>query len=48
MKKKLYFVKSEVLAHGIKEAITARGTIYEIVMAQDQPVENKKIGFKKK
>ena len=48
-KKKLFLVKREVLARNIKEAITAKGVIYEIqtVDEKSQPVDEKKIGFEK-
>lgn len=51
MKKKLYFVKREVMASSLKGAMTARGSIYEILLAResDQPVEEKPTkGFKPK
>lgn len=44
MKKRLYFVKREVWAKDIKEALTAKGKVYEAALADDryQP-ENKKV-----
>lgn len=48
--KKLYLVKREVLATSIKNAMTAKGIIYEIQTVDDksQPsLEKKQIGFKK-
>lgn len=50
MKKKLYFVKREVLATSIAKAIQGRGHIYEVTLApaNEQPVEQKPLnGFKK-
>lgn len=47
MKKKIYYVKREVLATSIKKAMTARGVIYEIQESTSQPQQNSKIGFKK-
>ncbi len=51
MKKRLYFVKREVLATSISAAIHMKGTIYEIQMAseQSQPEESTKVeGFIKR
>ncbi len=50
-KKQLYLVKREVLATDINKAMIARGTIYEVALAEDksQP-ENilPPLGFKSK
>lgn len=46
-KKKIYFVKREVLAFNIQEAMTAKGRIYEIHESAQPPEEIKPInGFK--
>ena len=48
--KKMYIVKREVLATSIEKALTAKGHIFEVVIADDkyQPEDKKDIGFKKK
>lgn len=48
--KKLYLVKREVWATSIEKAATAKGTVYEISVAEDrfQNEKQKKVGFKKK
>lgn len=51
MRKKLYLVKREVVATNIRQAMIAKGIIYEIVVTEqkDWPeIKNKKLGFKKK
>ena len=46
--KKLYLVKREVYANSIKEALSKKGSVYEVVEAANQPVDQKKVtGFKK-
>lgn len=50
MKKKLYYVKREVLATPIEKAVSTKGHIYEITVAplNEQPLEIKPLkGFKK-
>lgn len=48
--KKLYIVSREVMAVDIKKAMSEKGVIYSIYLAEKQPTkENKKsIGFSKK
>jgi hypothetical protein len=49
-KKKLYFVKREVLASNIKEAVKARGIVYSVEFADErlQPAYIAQLGFDKK
>jgi len=49
MSKKMYIVKREVIASSVKEALTAKGHVYEITIAEDkyQPLTYKPIGFTK-
>lgn len=49
--KRLFYVKREVMATTIREAMNAKGKIYEIVMAEDKSEASKEIlnpvkGFK--
>lgn len=50
--KKLWLVKREVRADSIKEAMSASGEIYEVILAEDryQPEKfvDSKLGFRKK
>ncbi len=40
--KKLYFVKREVIASSLKQALTAKGSVYEVVLAaENQWPQNK-------
>lgn len=50
MKKKLYFVKREVMATSVRDAMRHQGKIYEIVEAAEnlQPIEDKPMGLKAK
>lgn len=44
-KKKLYLVKREVFASNIKEAMTAKGKIYEIQECEKPMEKESKVGF---
>lgn len=46
----MFLVKREVMATSIKNALTSRGLIYEVVeVAEDkQPVVSRPVGFKSK
>ena len=48
LKKKLYLVKTEVMATSIHKAISTKGKVYsvELVVDQYQPDEKKNLGFK--
>lgn len=48
--KKLYLVKREVIATSIKKAMTNKGHIYEISLAEEKnwPQEKKQVGFRSK
>lgn len=49
MKKKLYYVKYEVMARNIKEAVSRKGKVYEVLEASEQPSgEKAQPGFKTK
>lgn len=45
--KKLYLVKREVIATSMEKALHARGTVYEVVIAEEKswPQSRKKVGF---
>ena len=47
--KKLYYVKREVYAFSMKEALKTKGEVYEVQMAAEnlQPVAKTNIGLKK-
>lgn len=46
---KIFLVKREVVATSIAQALTKRGTIYEVVESTNEPIKTKKqVGFIKK
>lgn len=47
VRKKVYLVKREVVATSVKQALTAKGVIYEVVESNQEPPKKKEDpGFK--
>lgn len=48
MKKKIYIVKTEVIARTIEEALKKKGRVFEVLETVGEHSENNSIGFSKK